>query len=62
MGRYRLRIKRNEPDKLRNMSPILTNQREKNNLSFRKIPFMRNSNNQTSVFEVSTVYIIDFLR
>ena len=37
------------------MSPILTKPKREKKLPSRKIRFIRNSNNQTSVFEVSTV-------
>ena len=56
---YRLGIKRIKSEILRNTSPILTKpkteKKKKKKLSSCKIQFMRNSNNQTSVFEVSTV-------
>ena len=53
---YRLRIKRMKSEILRNTSPILTKpKREEKKLSSGKIRFLRNPNNQTSVFEVSNL-------
>ena len=52
---YRLRIKSIKSKILWNTSPILTKPKRKKILSSYKIRFERNSNNQTSVLEVSTV-------